>query len=274
MSIALTIFRGGTGDGNGLGVPGAANLGQALARKLATEPTVIGRPESVSGHGWRNELAETLPDLKNLSKRFDEILAAGCFPVSALPRCAAAIATIPAIVRHYPDTRIVWFDAHADLNTPSSSASGYLGGMALAAAAGLWDSGLGGGLPLENIILAGVRDIDAPEKTLVMNTGIAALSPAEVDTEALRDTINGKPVYIHIDCDVLDPGIVPTAYECPGGLSLEQLNRACRILAEGRIIGVETAEFQSVAKNGDRPISPEPFLEALAPILSSPQGKT
>ena len=40
-----------------------------------------------------------------------------------------------------PDVRIVWLDAHGDFNTPETSASGYLGGMCLAAACGRWDAG-------------------------------------------------------------------------------------------------------------------------------------
>ncbi|WP_444847916.1 arginase family protein [Duganella caerulea] len=49
--------------------------------------------------------------------------------MTASSRCAASLATLPVVARHRPDACVVWFDAHADLNTPSTTDSGYLGGM-------------------------------------------------------------------------------------------------------------------------------------------------
>ena len=53
--------------------------------------------------------------------------------------------------------RVVWLDAHGDFNTPATSGSGYLGGMPLAAACGLWDSGYGAGVDPRAVVLS-----DAP----------------------------------------------------------------------------------------------------------------
>ncbi|WP_275477567.1 arginase family protein [Aureimonas ureilytica] len=41
-------------------------------------------------------------------------------------RCAVSIATLPVVAKHHPDACVVWFDTHADLNTPESTTSGYL----------------------------------------------------------------------------------------------------------------------------------------------------
>ena len=59
---------------------------------------------------------------------------------------------------------MVWFDAHADLNTPSTTPTGYLGGLALSGPLGWWNSGLGAGLQPRNAVLVGVRDVDTHEK--------------------------------------------------------------------------------------------------------------
>jgi arginase len=64
-------------------------------------------------------------------------------------------------------------------------------------------------------------------------------------THELGELISDRPVYIHLDCDVLDPGIVPTEYRVPGGLSLMDLERAAVRLARNPLIGLEIAEFES-----------------------------
>ena len=51
--------------------------------------------------------------------------------------------TLPTVLRHVPEARVVWLDAHGDFNTPATTPSGFLGGMCLAAACGRWDAGLG-----------------------------------------------------------------------------------------------------------------------------------
>jgi len=47
------------------------------------------------------------------------------------------IGTIPALLAARPNTGVVWVDAHADINTPTSSASGNMHGMPLSFLLGL-----------------------------------------------------------------------------------------------------------------------------------------
>lgn len=267
MTIALTVFQGRAGDRNGLGVPGAAVMGAALSHMLGHEPTVIGTPEAAPYLGWRDELEAAAPGLRALSSHFDKLLFSGAAPITALPRCTTALATIPVIARRYPEACIIWFDAHADVNTPETSSTGYLGGMVLTAAAGLWDSGLGTGLALDNLILAGVRDIDGPEQNLIDQRKIPALAPEQTATDALRRAIAGRPVYMHIDCDVLDPSLVPTEYKCPNGLTFAQLHQACAIIAEGEVLGLEIAEFQDREHKDAPAFLPQTVLDALSPVI-------
>jgi arginase family enzyme len=62
---------------------------------------------------------------------------------------------------------VIWFDAHADLNTPDVTTTGYLGGLALSGPLGRWDSGLGTGLTADSRLLVGTRDIDVAEQKLI-----------------------------------------------------------------------------------------------------------
>ena len=53
--------------------------------------------------------------------------------------------TLPALARTRGDAKLLWLDAHGDFNTPETTGSGYLGGMCLAGACGLWDTGVAPG---------------------------------------------------------------------------------------------------------------------------------
>ena len=161
----------------------------------------------------------------------------------------------------------MWFDAHADLNTPASTTSGYLGGLALSGPAGLWDSGLGAGTALDDIVLVGQRDLDPFELDLIQSGKVRHIPPGSGLAEELRLAVAGRAVYVHLDCDVLEPGIVPTDYVCPNGLTLEDLRSACEVLGESEVVGLEIAEFQNSWVADGPPVSPAPLIQSLLPIL-------
>jgi arginase family enzyme len=202
-----------------------------------------------------------------MAAKFDSILAFGQLPLTASSRCAVSLSTLPMVARHRPDACVVWFDAHADLNTPDNTTSGYLGGLALSGPAGLWDSGLGGGLKLSNIILVGQRDLDPPEQALVDSGQVRLIPPYPNLAVELREAISGRPVYVHLDCDVLDAGIVPTDYRHENGLQLKELLVACTVLAAGEVIGFEIAEFENAWQEGGSPVSPAGLLDAVQPLI-------
>jgi arginase family enzyme len=74
-------------------------------------------------------------------------------------------------------------------------------------------------------------------------------------------------VYFHLDCDVLEPGLVPTDYRVPNGLSFTELAAVASRLAANDVVGVEVAEFEGIwAESGD-PGDARPLLAALAPLV-------
>jgi arginase len=173
---------------------------------------------------------------------------------------------LPVVARHRPDAVVVWFDAHADLNTPDSTNTGYLGGLALSGPMGWWDSGLGSGLSSERGVLVGVRDVDVEEQRLIDGSDVAWVKIGPNMTEELRSSIDGRPAYLHIDCDVMEPGIVLTDYSVPGGLTLTQLRDAADVLAESEIVGIEIGEFEAVASSPAEQSALDLFT-AIAPVL-------
>ncbi|MGJ7908644.1 arginase family protein [Actinopolyspora sp. H202] len=270
---ALTAFHGRAGDHNDRAMAGARVLGTELARYMRAGLTRIGQSRPALNAGWETELTAALPELRRLAARYETLLDAGARPVTALNRCAVALATLPVVARHRPDACVVWLDAHPDLHTPATSESGYLGGMVLAGASGMWDSGLGGELSPGNIVLGGVRDIDEPEQRLLSEGTISAVSAGEDMVGKLRTAIAGRPVYFHLDCDVLEPGVLATDYRVPGGLTLERLRAVAGMLAEHETVGVELGEFETIQPTGETDTqAAQRLIEAVSPLLDNTRG--
>jgi arginase family enzyme len=266
MSIGLIIYRGCAGDRNARGIAGAQLVGNRLSSHLHLTPIFVGTPREPQRTTWDRELTIARGDLRSLAAALDGLLVAGKRAVTVMGRCAAGLATVPVVAIRRPEACVLWFDAHGDSNVPMSRADPYLGGMVITGAAGLWDSGLGGGLKLANVVLVGSRDLDPDEQKLIDEGKLRHL-PIGPDLPArLREAIAGRPVYVHLDCDVLDPGIVPTEYEVAGGLTLADMHAAAEVIAEHEVIGLEIAEFESQWADG-RPGVPAPLIEALAPLF-------
>jgi arginase len=163
---------------------------------------------------------------------------------------------------------IVWFDAHGDINTPDTTRSGYLGGLVLTGAAGHWDSGLGGDLDLKDVVLVGARDLD-PAETVLIDAGATTLVTAGPNlAQRLRSAIADRAIYVHIDCDVLEPGLVPTEYRVPGGLTFDDLRDACRVLAGNQVVGLEIAELEAAPGDARVASSIAGLLDALEPLIT------
>ena len=264
----LIVFVGPTGDHNDRGMEGAPIVGRELSRRLDLTPTVIGKPQPATSEPWQTALPAALPGLRELQREHSRIVERGDIPIAALPRCAASLATLPTVAKHHPEALVVWFDAHADLNTPNNTTTGYLGGLVLSAAIGWWDSGLGSGLSPDRVVLGGTRDLDAPEQALVDAGTIKLAAGASLHT-VLDEYVGDRPVYLHLDCDVLEPGTVPTDYHVPNGLTLEDLAVVSQRLSQNQIVGIEIAEFESAADPTDDTNFVGPLLDALAPMITS-----
>jgi arginase len=162
------------------------------------------------------ELGQIAPDTLAL------VLGGGC---SLLAGVVAGVARRDGVA-----PAIVLLDAHADLNTPETTPSGILDGMALALALGRGPApvaALGGPWASPSAVAAiGQREIDAGEQAALAGLALAidarqALieGPARV-AERVRAVIDGRPFVIHLDVDVLDPTEMPAKDGPPPGPGL------------------------------------------------------
>lgn len=239
-----------TSDRHAAGMAGAA----ALAERLGAR--VIGSPSEPVDDGHADCLAASRGCLLEAGGQIDDALEAGKVPILLAGDCGISVATLPVLARHQPDAYVLWLDAHPDFNTPESSASDFLGGMCVAAACGLWDSGFGAGLDPSRVVMYGVRDVDGPEQVLLERSGVLLVErPGE-----LADVLDGRKVFVHLDCDVLDPESVPSSWPVPGGPDLDQLSRLLDLVAGAAdVVGAEIT-----AAN---PEFAEAIATALAPLL-------
>ena len=174
--------------------------------------------------------------------------ASGAFPLVLAGNCNTSVGTVSGLSPRR--VGVVWFDAHADFNTPETSSSGFLDGMGLAILTGrCWQplaQTLPGYAPLpdDQVILAGARDLDVLERGSLADSAIACLSDAALIAEdgaaklsaaleALAQEV--EAVHLHIDLDVHDAGIAPAnQFQPPGGLTPQRLQEMVALVA-GRL---------------------------------------
>ena len=154
--------------------------------------------------------------------------------------CGVELEPVAAALRRYGERlTVVWFDAHADLNTPSSSPSGAFHGMVLRTLLGDGPPDLVPDRVLrpEQVVLAGVRALDPAESDFVRAAGIADLSALGESTTVL---------YIHIDLDVLDPGSFGSVGtpEPAGLLPGELIDQVAALAERFEIVGLGLTEYE------------------------------
>lgn len=186
------------------------------------------------------------------------------FPVTVGGDHSIGMSTISAFINVHPEGGIIWVDAHADINTPSTTESGNLHGCPVAFAMGLdrenwppqfkWLDELKHTVKPEQITYIGLRDVDAGEKKILKDLGIKAFSMYHVDkygiNEVIRmamETVNpsGKnPIHLSYDVDGIDPMyVVATGTPVRGGLTLrEGLFLVEELANSGNLAGIDIVE--------------------------------
>jgi arginase len=230
-----------TSDRDAGNAAGAEALAHAIAERLGVEPRLIGSPGEPRDGRYDDDLRDARGCLLEAGGQIEDALAAGRFPVILGTDCSLCVSTLPALIRHDPDAHVLWLDAHGDFNTPDTTPSGFLGGMCLAGACGLWDTGHGVGPPPSQVVMCGVRALDDGERDLLAEHGVVNLESPGM----LVDELDGKHVFIHLDADVLDPSVMPERlWPAPGGLSDGGLRNLLGEVAEATdLVGVEITNF-------------------------------
>ncbi len=154
----------------------------------------------------------------------------GSLPIVLSGNCNIAVGTVAGLTSAGGTApTVVWLDAHADFNTPESTTSGFLDGMAVAMLAGrCWTamtSRIQGFTPVDEarIVMVGVRDVDRLEEGNLDDSGVIRLSADFTKRELASAVSKGSQTYLHIDLDVFDTTIgTANGFSAPGGLTRER----------------------------------------------------
>ena len=175
---------------------------------------------------YLKEIADACTHLANLIL---EILEQGRTPLVLGGDHSIAVGTVSGMAesfrRHGRKIGLLWFDAHADFNTPEISPSGNVHGMPMASIMGYGPTelthifGFSPKIQPQYAVMIGIREVDIQERDMVKKTGVRVFTMKDIDRrgigsvmdEALSIVTHGTDGYaVTLDADFLDP------YESPG----------------------------------------------------------
>jgi len=181
---------------------------------------------------------------------------------------------------------LIWFDAHADMNTPETTPSGNIHGMPLAVLLGYGAPQLtevGGFSPKldpEFCAHVGARDIDPGERELIKKLGIRFFTMREIDErgmaacmdEAIAIASKASGGYaVTFDVDALDPGDAPgSGTLVRGGLTYREAHLAMEKIADaGGMRSLEVVEINTAldVNNKTAELGVELILSALGKTI-------
>jgi arginase len=227
---------------------------------------------------------------EQLAKEVETILDAGELPLILGGDHSIAIGSFAGVVTHYKrqdkTIGLIWFDAHADINTPETTPSGNIHGMPLAALLGYGApelTNVGGFSPKIDpklCVHVGARDIDPGERELIKRLGIRFFTMREIDErgmsacmdEAIAIASRGAGGYaVTFDVDVLDPGDAPgSGTLVRGGLTYREAHLGMEKIAEaGGMRSLEIVEINTAldVNNKTAELGVELILSALGKTI-------
>ena len=213
-----------------------------------------------------DEKVRYLPEVKATCIRVARLVETACregyVPLVLGGDHSVALGTLGGLASVHGVGGVLWIDAHSDINTPETSPSGNVHGMALAAALGLAGPGFeSDAWPLpavdpKRVALVGTRLLDDGERRLLRDAGVRVFTMSEIDRigieRAVRESLDriSGPGFVHVslDMDVLDPEIAPgVGTPVRGGLTYREAHLALELVSESGLAGsLEVVEVNPI----------------------------
>lgn len=231
-----------------------------LIRELGYEATDVGDVEIIAPPNAAGDqdnpryLQETIASCTNIAASVHSALSNGAIPVILGGDHSIAIGSFSGVSSYFREKDeqcgLIWFDAHADINTPESSSSGNIHGMPLAALLGYGEDGLtgiGGFSPkLDPRFCAhvGARDLDEGERFKINELGMRAnfFTMSDIDKRGMLQCVNDAieiasqapgGYAVTFDVDMIDPRFAPgSGTLVRGGATYREAHLALEVIAE------------------------------------------
>ncbi len=192
-----------------------------------------------------------------LSRRGYEVAKTGAIPIFLGGDHSLSMGSANAMARYWQelgrDLFVLWLDAHADYNTPATTLTANMHGMAAAFLCG--EGGLDGLLGEEprnaitpdRLELFGTRSIDTLEKELLRDRRVSIADMRAIDEfgvgilirrviDKVR-TANGV-LHVSFDVDFLDPEVAPgVGTTVPGGATYREAHLIMEMLHDSGLVG-------------------------------------
>jgi len=227
---------------------------------------------------------------EELARDVEQILVSGELPLVLGGDHSIAIGSFAGVASYFRKRQetigLIWFDAHADMNTPETTPSGNIHGMPLGVLLGYGVpqlTSIGGFSPkLDPKLCAhvGARDIDAGERELIRELGMRFFTMREIDErgmaacmdEAIAIASQGSAGYaVTFDVDALDPGDAPgSGTLVRGGLTYREAHLGMEKIAEaGGMRSLEVVEINTALdiNNKTAELGVELILSALGKTI-------
>jgi len=253
------------------------DMGPSAIRYAGLEERLVGLGYMVRDEGnvetavaeataLRDERARFLPEIHDtcelIAARVAEATTRGAMPLVLGGDHSVALGTLGGMASVHGPGGVLWIDAHSDINTPETSPSGNVHGMALAAVLGLAGRGFESDVwPLpavdpKRVALVGTRLLDDGERRLLREAGVRIFTMSEVDRigieRAIRESLDRIAgagfVHVSFDMDVLDPDVAPgVGTPVRGGLTYREAHLAMELVAEsGSVRSLEIVEVNPI----------------------------
>jgi arginase len=192
-----------------------------------------------------------------LSRRGYEVARSGAIPIFLGGDHSLSMGSVNAMARHWRENGrelfVLWLDAHADYNTPATTLSANMHGMAAAFLCG--EGGLDGLLGAEprasidpdRLELFGTRSIDRLEKELLRDRRVSVADMRQIDEfgvgvliRRIIDRVRARDGVLHVsfDVDFLDPDIAPgVGTTVPGGATYREAHLIMELLHDSGLVG-------------------------------------
>jgi arginase len=197
-------------------------------------------------------LSQILTVCSAIADRVEDRCRAGELPLVLGGDHSLALGVFGGLARVHGPVATIWFDAHADCNTPETTPSGNVHGMGLSGALGWGGERFADSRwPAPSVdeartVLIGIRSLDPDERERLRASQVKTYTITEVDRLGMEAVIRGAlehvqgaaHVHVSLDMDVMDPFWAPgVGTPVRGGISYREAHLAMELLAEADAFG-------------------------------------
>jgi arginase len=192
-----------------------------------------------------------------LSRHGYELARSGAIPIFLGGDHSLSMGSVNAMARHWQESGrelfVLWLDAHADYNTPATTLTANMHGMAASFLCG--EDGLDhllgdeprASIDPDRLELFGTRSIDRLEKELLRARRVSVADMRQIDEFGMGvlirrviDKVRARHGVLHVsfDVDFLDPDAAPgVGTTVPGGATYREAHLVMEMLHDSGLVG-------------------------------------